>query len=147
MPPKHPVKKSASGSKDAGIVAYCHVCTIVHPEHCNLASPQDIAQFVLVNNLSVVDMGESSDSDIQSAQRQPSVTTEAPSSELPVTTGKDTTITVVNIDSSNILSADNDMLPGIQSPFNVQQLHAMLSCQPTNVMQSPISTPNVQHVL
>ena len=151
MPPKQPVKKSASGSKDAGIVAYCHVCTIVHPEpvdqHCNLASPQDIAQFVLVNNLSVVDMGESSDSDIQSAQRQPLVTTEAPYSELPVTTGEDTTTTVVNINSSNILSADNDMLPGIQSPFNVQQLHAMLSCQPTNVMQSPISTPTVQHVL
>ena len=151
MRPKQPLRKSDSGSKDAGIVAYCHVCTIVHTEpvdqHCNLASPQDIAQFVLVNNLSVVDMGESSDSDIQSAQRQPSVTTEAPSSELPVTTGEDTTTTVVNNNSTNLLSADHDILSSIPAPFNAQQLHAMLTCQPTNVVQSPISTPNVQHVL
>ena len=151
MPPKQPTKKSAIGSKDAGIVAYCHVCTLVHPEpvdqHCNIASPQDIAQFVLVNNLSVVDMGESSDSDIQSAQRQPSVTTEVPSGELPVTTGKDTTTSVVNIDSSNILSADHDMLSGNQSPLNVHQLHALLSCQQTNVPQSPLSIPNAQPVL
>ena len=92
-------------------------------------------------------MGESSDSDIQSAQRQPSVTTEAPSSELPVTTGEDTTTPVVNNDSTNLLSADHDMLSSIPSPFNAQQLHAMLTCQPTNIIQSPISTPNVQHVL